>query len=436
MVVLVDRAQPTGVEIYDDTDFENYVDWWQETSTSDPATLAEFLDYAMENYPAENYALITKSGHAWCGICPDLDDGVGLKDIDEHDMMPIEGVRAAIESAPDHVDMIVLDGDNMASIEAIYQLRNVVDYFVGSQQDVPIDGMPYKLMIERLVGDEDRGVDGDPEMAPADFACTIIEDYVLYYNNTEGKKVVMDHLLANSAMAVTAAAFSTEKVEEMTDSFMDFISYMMYGVENYEDVDESIELTNWIPTHRPILSSARDFALIGKMADQAGYEWLPDVYSWAQMVGDYVDEDGDLYWGSGADETAFELTRAFMASLDDCRLDLAQCQILDRSGNSFPHGLNIWFPPTWLHWDDLDMTRTRTYAYDGSLIDLPREYYCVDCPLNYSEAGLDFLSDYVGPSIEESQHTELWIQFFDVYYDALWLEYNSGEGQPKPRGTT
>jgi hypothetical protein len=114
---------------------------------------------------------------------------------------------------------------------------------------------------------------------------------------------------------------------------------------------------------------------------------------------------------------------------------MVQCQILDRSGNSDPNGLNFWFPQNWLHWEDLDMTRSRTYAYDGfgARVDIPREYYCVDCPLNYSECGLDFIADYAAVAIEESIHMELWIQFYDIYYDARWLIYSSDTGQDKPQ---
>ncbi len=434
MVVLVDKLKTMGVEIYDDSDFVDRVDFWTEANTSDPATLLEFITYAQNNYPADNYALITKSGHAWCGICPDSDDdGSGLADTNEYWMMPIDGMASAIGGAPERIDMVVLDGDNMASIEALYELRLVVDDFVGSQQDVPLDGMPYQMMLGDLIE--------APEMAPAEFASKIVEDYVLYYNNTEGKKVVYEHLLANSQMAVTASAFETGEnganVEEMVDSFMDIVSYMLYGA-TYDELSEdrsTVALTDWIPIHRPCIASARDFALIGKMADQAGYEWLPDVQSWIHMLQAYVGYDPLLYWGLGEDPIFWDLAMEFKAQFNESRVAMSQCQILDRSGNSDPNGLNFWFPQNWLHWDDINnVTRTRTYAYDGfgSWVDIPREYYCIDCPLNYSAVGLDFLSDYEAGIIAESPHTELWIQFYDIYYDAQWLLYNSDSGESKP----
>ncbi len=441
LVILVDRrsAKDTnGVFIYDNGCFDTPAETWPEMNTSDPVTLGAFINYTVEEYPADKYALVTKSGHAWCGICPDMDDDDAGIESSEYWMMPIDGLRHAIESSEvGHLDMLVLDGDNMASIEAFYELRNAVDVFVGSQQDMPIDGMPYRLMLGDLID--------DPTMLPEEFACRIVEDLVLYYNNTAGNKVAMDHLLANSQMAVTGAAFATGEdginAEMLVGSFMDIASWMLYGLD-YEDLtalDEAPARTEWIPTHRPLISSARDFALIGKMADQAGYEWLPDVYSWIQMLSDYVNPDSPLCWDPTlpASPEFIERATAFKAQVNASRICMSQCQILDRSGNSDPHGLNIWFPPTWLQWEDLDMTRSRTYAYDGmgSWVDIPREYYCVDCPLNYSEVGLDFLSDFLEPDFAESEHDELWIQFYDVYYDAWWLENNADDvGADKPKG--
>ncbi len=439
LVVLVDKknSAPSGAEgvfIYADADFDNPIHTWNEMNTSDPETLKAFINSATSEFPAKKNLLITKSGHAWCGICPDMDDDDPSVETSEYWMMPIDGLRAAIEtSSVGHLDMLLLDGDNMASIESYYELRNAVDVFVGSQQDVPIDGMPYRLMFGDLIDNQ--------LMEPEEFACRIVEDYVLYYNNTAGNKVLMDHQLANSQMAVTASAFRTEGAEDMVLAFMDFVSCMLYGMD-YDEVaeEESPERTSFIPNHRPLIASARDFALIGKMADQAGYEWLPDVYSWTQMLSAYLNPDDPLFWDLGVVEDNslyIERAAAFMAEVDESRIGMAQCQLLNRSGNSDPHGLNIWFPPTWLHWEDLDMTRTRSYAYDGmgSWIDIPREYYCVDCPLNYSAAGLDFLSDFLVPGFAESPHDELWIQFYDIYYDAWWLEMNADNvGATKPRG--
>jgi len=79
------------------------------------------------------------------------------------------------------------------------------------------------------------------------------------------------------------------------------------------------------------------------------------------------------------------------------------------------------FPPTWIHWDEIDNTRTRTYLYDGSNVPLPAEYYCIECPYDYDDCGLDFVDDYA------------WMGFLKIYYDAKWVINNSGNGNQDPK---
>ena len=364
----------------------------RERDSSDPATMVEFLDFAMPSFPGENTMVIVKNGHAWCGVCPDWNSQ------DEKYLMPIDGLASALDGRD--IDVVALDGDNMGSIEVAYELRGSADYFVGTQQDMPLDGLPYYLVVRDM---------GMASMTPEELAVDMVDKLVYYYNNTEGKKVMLDHLLSNSQMAVTAAAFEMgedgQKMVAIAEAFDDCLEFMMA-----EDADGN----PWASVYRNVIASARDTALIGKMGDQAGYEWLPDVYTWLEKVVEYYELEFD------PDQELRDVVANFHAAFDDALVHMAQCQILDRSGNSFPHGLNIWFPPSWVQWEALDYTRTRTYLYDGANVELPAEYYCVDCPFDYNDIDLDFVDDTV------------WMDFFDLYYDARWTIYGNPDA---PRET-
>jgi hypothetical protein len=458
-----------------------------ERTMTENATMVEFLSYAMSEFPASNSMLVLKNGHAWCGICPD-DDNVGNEKL----MMPIDGLRYAIETVYEDenlvdpwLDVLAFDGDNMGSIEVAYELRNVTDYFVGSQQQVPLEGLPYYLFMMDLAD--------APAMTPEQASIRMVEDFVLYYNNTEGKKQMYDKLISNSQMSVTAAAFRMgsegEKMEAVVDAFDQMLDYMLHGElpEEIVEAAEALEIDvqakldqwyypdadegtwSWIPLNRNNISSSRDKALIGKMNDQQGYEWLPDAYTWLWSISALVNYDayGDPVPPSEdvivippvtelKDPFARLLLEDFMAkfgyeekgiyrgvfdpstiSPDGALVWLSQCQLLNRSGNSFPHGLNIWFPPSWLQWDDLDewsdMTRERSYLYygcevpDGSQtvgVILPAEYYCIDCPTAYDEIGLDFTS----------HESTSWMDFFEVYYDSRWLIYGNPDANKASPG--
>ena len=384
-----------------------------EYDSSNGATLTEFLTKAMDHYPSGNTMLIVKNGHAWCGVCPD-DDAT-----EEAYLMPVNEL-AEVLTACGCVDVLALDGDNMASIEVAYELRNSCSYLVASQQDVPLDGLPYCLFMEYLANNSEPAIPSQEDVAK-----TMVDKYVYYYNNTDGKKVLYDHLLSNSQMAVTASAFrmqddmqgdETNNMEDIVTSFdacLDFMMNTKVAVEGMEDTYP------WSSVYRNVIASARDTALIGKMGDQAGYEWLPDVYTWLDKIVEYYEIE------ETCDESILTALRTavdiFKGEFNAAVVDMEQSQILNRSGNSFPHGLNIWFPPTWLQWDTFDYTRTRTYLYDGSNVPLPAEYYCVDCPLDYNEINLAFVKD------------TMWMDFLALHYDARWTVYgNSDAPKEKP----
>jgi len=447
-----------------------------ERTMTENSTMVEFLTYAMSEFPATNSMLVLKNGHAWCGVCTD-NDNLGNEKL----MMPIDGLRYAIEEvykADDipnpWIDVIAFDGDNMGSIEVAYELREVTDYFVGSQQQVPLEGLPYYIFMKNLAKDS--------AMTPRQASVRLVEDYVLYYNNTEGKKQLYPKLISNSQMSVTAAVFEMGvggvKIEAVVASFDQMLRYMLYGelpetiVTAAEGlgIDVDAKLAQWvypagddgewsfIPLNRNNISSSRDKALIGKMNDQQGFEWLPDVYTWLWSISALVNYDvyGDSIPPSGdtpvrppltalKDPFVRMLLEDFMVKFgykeegiyrsvlnaanitgDGALVWVAQSQILNRSGNSFPHGLNIWFPPSWLQWDENDtwtllfnkpMTYSYwgiVYAYDGDEpVYLPAEYYCIDCPVSYQEIGLDFTAE------------TLWMDFFDVYYDSRWIIYGN-----------
>ena len=379
-----------------------------EYDSSSEATLVEFLGEAMVHYPGDSTMLIVKNGHAWCGVCSDWSSQ------DEKYLMPVNGLASAlmdpVVTENGGVDVIALDGDNMASIEVVYELRNACDYFVGSQQDVPLDGLPYYLFLRDLASE--TVVPGAAEVAES-----IVNNYVLYYNNTDGKKIQLDHLLSDSDMAVTASAFEMNpeggSIEDVVLAFNACIDWMMTKTVDVEGVKDPCP---WASVYRNVISSARDTALIGKMGDQAGYEWLPDVYTWLVKIVEYYQLEESYPYLSEISGLVTDFTDEFNRTL----VDMEQCQILNRSGNSYPHGLNIWFPPSWVQWESLDNSRSRTYLYDGSNVDLPAEYYCVDCPLDYASIDLDFVAD------------TLWMDFFGLYYDSRWTIYGNPDA---PRST-
>lgn len=410
VVALLDRQSEPGTWVYDLTeDGRGAAIGWSdvERNTSHPDTMVEFLDFVMFNFPAKKTMLVVKTGHAWCGVCPDVSEDC------DYCVMSLNDLASATRGRG--IDIIALDGDNMASIEVAYELRHSAKYLVASQQDMPLDGLSYYLSLKDL--------SEAPTMAPDEVAEDMVCDFVLYYNNTEGMKITLDHQLADSDMAVVASAFDLgddgEKIDALIESFSDVICYMVNG-ELPEALGGGLAYdpaeTNWtwISSNRSLIACARDAALIGKMGDQAGYEWMPDIYTWL----DYL--EGLVNNGTVVDGYLRALVEEFQMDFNASFVCLDESQTLNRSGTTNPHGLNMWFPPSWTQWDVLNYSREREYYYNGSLIELPPEVFCVECPLFYGDVGLDMVED------------TLWMEWFRLYYDSKWTIYGSLEA---PRET-
>jgi hypothetical protein len=410
VVALLDRQSEPGTWVYELTESGRQTDgdWADyERNTSHPDTMAEFLDFATSYYPGDKTLLVVKTGHAWCGVCEDVSEDC------EKCMMSIHDLASATEDRG--IDIIALDGGNMASIEVAYELRHSAKYFVATQQDMPLDGLPYYLFLKDIAD--------VPSMSTEDVAKDIVCDFVLYYNNTQGMKNTLDHQLSDSDMAVTASAFDLgddgEKIGAVVSAFSDLVTYMVKGelpeaLGGALAYDESESSWAWIPSNRSLIACARDAALIGKMGDQAGYEWLPDIYTWLDVL------EGLVNNGTLVDGYLRALVDEFQRSFNASFVCLDQSQILNRSGLATPHGLNMWFPPSWTQWDILEYSRTREYYYNGSRIELPPEIFCVECPFFYGDVGLDIVEDC------------MWMEWFRLYYDSKWTIYGSLEA---PRET-
>ena len=92
---------------------------------SDKATLANFIKYCKDNYPAEHYMLMIKNhGAGWKGACVDEQNGGGH-------IMSMPEIREAIGT--NHFDIIAFDACLMSMVEVAYELRGCADYLVASQ---------------------------------------------------------------------------------------------------------------------------------------------------------------------------------------------------------------------------------------------------------------------------------------------------------------
>ncbi len=112
-------------------------------SMGDPETLRDFLRFSMENYPAEDYALILwdHGGGPLEGLCRDERYGA--------DHLSLRELAQALDGAvPDgrKLSWIGFDACLMGSLEVAEQMRPYARCMIASQAEEPVDGWNYAFL--------------------------------------------------------------------------------------------------------------------------------------------------------------------------------------------------------------------------------------------------------------------------------------------------
>lgn len=337
VVALVDLLSEDGIWIWDIVDGQRHlVDKWAEMNTSDPATLKAFVEFALSEFPAKKTMLVLQDhGYSWRGICQDETNGDVL--------MPIDGIAAALEAVKADmrkpVDILAFDACNMMNIEVVYELKDSVDYIVGSQTMVPFDGLPYRMFLGDLVK--------DPDLSPAELATSIVYEYVMYYSS----KWDYEHIYTYSQDFATACAVDTSKLGALGAAFGQFAAVL-----------EPI-----IPEHMKEVEDARGLSLIGTWTNQAGWEWDPDLFTFADALRSI--------------EGHPELT----AAIDGLEMTLDDAIIAEAHSKKYKtaEGISFWFPPSLAQYNSMGYYWARQFVYHDVGLDLVAETSWYDCLMAY-----------------------------------------------------
>ncbi len=112
-------------------------------------TLADFIEWGKENYPADRYVLILwNHGNGWKRSTESLttrafsyDDQYGTS---------IKSWETDAALAGNYFDIIAWDASLMQMMEVAYEVRGFADYVVGSEESPPGEGYPYHLIFDEF----------------------------------------------------------------------------------------------------------------------------------------------------------------------------------------------------------------------------------------------------------------------------------------------
>ncbi len=166
-----------------------------EANMGDPKTLQDFMDWAKGAYPADNYLLIIWDHN--------LSDGWKMIAYDEtsDDALTSDELEQALNGAS--IKVVAIDSSGKGAIEVAYQLKDVANYLVGSEELIPATGFPYQQILNSLVSNS--------SYSPSDVSEMIVEDYGDFYSSRfDPVTLSAIDLSAISGVALSSDAFGTE----------------------------------------------------------------------------------------------------------------------------------------------------------------------------------------------------------------------------------
>jgi hypothetical protein len=140
-------------------------------------TLKEFIQWGTENYEAQNYAVVLwNHGGGLPGVAWDEDPEAN------NDNLTVAEVTQAITDSGVQFRLVGFDACLQGLIEQGYDLKDVTDYVVHSQDLEPGDGWDYEGLLQQLAS--------NPNMTPEQLASAIVETYGGFYDRNQTQSAV------------------------------------------------------------------------------------------------------------------------------------------------------------------------------------------------------------------------------------------------------
>ena len=129
---------------------------------ADPNELTDFVSWAMQNHPAERYALILwNHGGGYVGLIEDQTQG-------GHDFMTLSQLTQAL-SGLGPIDIIDFDMCLMGGYETMVSMEGLADYVIFSEEVVPGAGNPYTQIVD--------GIQENPAAATSTIAQLFVDEF-------------------------------------------------------------------------------------------------------------------------------------------------------------------------------------------------------------------------------------------------------------------
>ncbi len=222
-------------------------------------TLANFIAYCKKNYPADRYVLdMWDHGQGWQLAAKrptSIVRGVSYDDTTSHHIDTWDMDKAL--SGGNNVDILSYDACDMQSLEAGYQVRNYVNFLVGSEDLTPGNGYDYSIALLPFF----NNASGDSATLAHGFVDQMVDDTgpgKIYAGQAVCQSVVDASKLTAAAAAIdslgqallanktTIGAISDHARSYATKFDIDHYYHMYYDMYGLADM---LQNTSGVPTN-------------------------------------------------------------------------------------------------------------------------------------------------------------------------------------------
>ncbi|MFQ6128053.1 MAG: clostripain-related cysteine peptidase [Thermoplasmata archaeon] len=191
---------------------ENQIEDIGEASMDDPTTLVDFAHWAMSAFPADHYFLILwDHGLSWQGLVKDESNSSNYLITPELGMA-LEQIVA--DNGGRKLDIVGFDTCR-TTLEIMYEIKDYVDFIVGSEKDEDARGWAYDDFLQPLVE--------NPSMTPLEVSRTVVDAFIEEYEGVSAYSAIL------SAVNASRIDILVESLDNLVWDLIRFIPY--YGEE-------------------------------------------------------------------------------------------------------------------------------------------------------------------------------------------------------------
>jgi hypothetical protein len=254
-----------------------------EVNMGDPQTLKDFVNWTMNNYPANRYFLVLwDHGAGFMGFCFDVTSG--------GDALTLPELSQALSGLPSIIDVVLIDACSASMAEVAFQIKDYANIVIGPE-DLGYEPAPYRDYLSSLTGNS--------TVSPNAFAVEVVTDYVRWcYSITN---------IQNATMSATDLTRTSSLVE---------------AIDDYALRLKKIET----PYHEQInLAKSLTAGCQGPYTGQSGY--FIDLYDFVHLTSQYI-----------SDQELRDAASQLIAAIENTTIIS-----LNKASPNF-HGLSIFFP--------------------------------------------------------------------------------------------